>query len=155
RSFVARQLVVSGGEESLVRFGFVVAAYACALGLLPMLQCCASNGRIYWAVRPENAWTFGPYVNRNHYAGLMELLVPMVIGLLLSRPERDPRRKLVAVAVLVAVASLLLSGSRGGLISFLVEALLLGGILWTHSKGQGRRTSATFLALGAAAAATL
>jgi len=153
--FVATQLVTSGGEESLARFGFVVAAYACALGLFAMLQFCSSNGRIYWTVRPENAWPFGPYVNRNHYAGLMELLVPIVIGLLLSRPERDPRRKLVAVAVLVAVASLLLSGSRGGLISFLVEALLLGGILWTHSKGQGRRTSATLLALGAAAAATL
>ena len=153
--FVATQLVVSGGEESLVRFGFVVAAYACALGLFAMLQFCSSNGRIYWTVRPENAWPFGPYVNRNHYAGLMELLIPMVIGLLLSRPEHDPRRKFVAVAVLVAVASLLLSGSRGGLISFLVEALLLGGIFWTHSKREGRRSSATLLALGGAAAATL
>src|SRR2546422_4692639 len=153
--FVATELVMSGDEGSLVRFGFVVTAYACALGLFAMLQFCSSNGRIYWTVRPENAWPFGPYVNRNHYAGLMEMLIPMVIGLLLSRPEHDPRRKFVAVAVLVAVASLLLSGSRGGLISFLVEALLLGGILWTHSKGQGRRASATLLALGSAAAATL
>ena len=37
---------------------------------------------------------FGPYVNRNHYAGLMEMLFPLVLAGFLSARPRSAYRKL-------------------------------------------------------------
>ena len=46
-------------------------------------------GHFFFTFReyPENAIPFGPYVNRNHYAGLMGMLFPVVYAaFLFSRP---------------------------------------------------------------------
>lgn len=145
--FVATQLFMNQAEESLLRFGFIVTVYAFAMGLFAILQYGSSNGRIFWTVEP-NGWTFGSYVNHNHYAGLMELLIPVAAGHLLSRREHDPARMFLGFAVLVPIASLLLSGSRGGLVSLFAELLILGGVLLVRFRRQGRLGLATILALG-------
>ncbi len=152
--FLATQLLANDSEKLLSRFGFVVAVYAFALGLFAVLQFGSSNGRIYWVVEP-NAWTFGPYVNHNHYAGLMEMLIPIAAGCLLSRPEKDPARTFLGLALLVPAASLLLSGSRGGLLAFLAEIFMFGTVLLMAYRKRGRRSSLTVLALGVTAAAAL
>src|SRR5206468_1566194 len=53
-------------------FGFVVSLFA-------ILQHLSSNGEIYWfrEVR-SGVEPFGPYVNRNHFAGFAELILPLI-----------------------------------------------------------------------------
>ncbi len=76
---------------------------------------------------------FGPFVNRNHFAGYIEMIIPCGLILLFappsSRPQaflrrlfrkspsRDPRPILIAFMVTVMTWALLLSGSRGGIVS--------------------------------------
>src|SRR6266700_2255135 len=102
-------------------FGFALAMFAISQNL-------TSADKIYW-LRPlrNGGAIFGPYVNRDHYAGLMEMLAPVPIVLSLSGLIVGPKRVLVGFAGLVMAGSIVLSQSRAGTASFLVEmALLLG-----------------------------
>ncbi len=151
--FVAGQVFAHAPDDAWKELGLVVTLYAFALGLLAVLQFFSSHNLIYWSVRSPG-WTFGPYVNHNDYAGLMEMLVPVAAGYALSRPRPDQRRALLAFALPLPVASALLSGSRGGFVALLIEALVFGWILWRRSGGSGSRVRA-MLPVGLAAAALL
>ena len=109
-----------------VLFGFALATFA-------LTQNLTSSGKIYWIRIPRTGGAvFGPYVNRDHYAGLMEMLCPVPIVLSLGELLRGTKRILVGFAGVVMAGSLMLSQSRAGAASFLVEmaflvVLLLGG----------------------------
>jgi O-antigen ligase len=152
--FLAGQLLASGSPKILRGLGFVVLVYAFSLALFAMLQFFASNRLIYWSV-PAPGWTFGPYVNHNHYAGLMEMLIPVGAGYVLSRPRDDPRRTLLGCALLVPMASLLLCGSRGGFVALLAEVVILGAMVFRHAPMPRRRRLAAVGGLGMAMAALL
>ena len=49
--------------------------------MFAIIQNFSSNGKIYWVHSPlsPRAAIFGSYVNHNHYAGLVEMLVFLVI----------------------------------------------------------------------------
>jgi O-antigen ligase len=113
----------------LVLFGFALAMFA-------LTQNLSSNGKIYWVRLPRNGGAiFGPYVNRDHYAGLMEMLCPIPIVLTLGALLRGTKRILVGFSGVVMAGSIVLSQSRAGAASFLVEmALLLGLLLGTRRR---------------------
>lgn len=105
--------------ESLAFAGFLIA-------LMAIAQYLTSNGKIYWLVEPTHGgWIFGPYVNRNHYAGLMELWTPLAIGLALCPENTLARRWFWCAVALVMGSSVLLSGSRGGMVALLAEIVVL------------------------------
>lgn len=135
--FLALHLWETGSPGAFRRLGFALTALTCGLALFATLQFFASPGTIYGVVKPRwSGWIFGPYVNHNHYAGLMEMLIPVALGYLISPRSRRRQhehgllvRLLGPLALLTAVASVLLSGSRGGMISLGVEAIILAAIL--------------------------
>jgi O-antigen ligase len=151
--FAAGQLFARAPKTVWRELGLAVTLYAFALGLFAILQFFASHNLIYWTVKSDG-WTFGPYVNHNDYAGLMEMLIPIAAAYVLSRPRTDPRRLLLASSLPVPVASLLLSGSRGGCVSLLVEVLMLGWVLWRRFNNHYGQ-SVAMLAIGLTAAALL
>ena len=152
--FLAGQFLAIGGEKRLRAFGLGVVVYAFALALLGMLQFLSSKGVIYWSV-PVLGSPFGPYVNHNHYAGLMEMLIPVGAGYVLSRPRDNPMRTLLGCALLVPIASMLICGSRGGFISLFAEVVILGAVLVWRVPASGRRRLAGAAALGITAAVLL
>ena len=72
---------------------------------------------------------YGPYVNHNHYAGLMELLVPIPLVLSLSRLVGERERIAAGIASAIMVATVFLSASRGGMIAIFVELVIFAVIL--------------------------
>jgi len=153
--FLAGQLLAAGAQKVLRAFGLAAVVYAFSLALFGILQFFSSNGLIFWSVAAPGAGIFGPYVNRNHYAGLMEMLIPLAAGYVLSRPRDLPMRSMLGFALMVPVASLLLSGSRGGFISLLAEVVILGAIFLWRAPVAGRRRVAAVGGLGLTAAALL
>ena len=75
---------------------------------------------------------FGPYVNRNHFAGLVELIAPLGLSILMLRGVRRDQLPLVALFTFLPVGALFLSASRGGITSFVAEVALLGLLIWVH-----------------------
>jgi len=144
----------SGGSAPAWRvLGIAVTVYTAALAVFAIAQFFSSPALIYWTVKPRwGGWVFGPYVNHNHFAGLMEMLIPLAAVYVLSRPRAYPARLLLGFAVSVAVASVLLSGSRGGLIALVAEVLILTVILLRRAPG---RRSAAAGVLGIVLAASL
>lgn len=152
--FLAGQLFAIAAKDAWRKMGLAVAIFACGLSFFAIIQFLSSLNLIYWSVR-NHGWPFGPYVNHNDYAGLMEMLIPIAAAYVFSRPRTDPRRLLLAFGLSVPLASVLLSGSRGGCIALLAEALVLGLILWRTSSSFRRRRLAAALAMGLAVPAIL
>jgi O-antigen ligase len=152
--FLAVQFWATASESGRRRIGLVVAIYAFALSFFAILQFFSSHGLIYWSVKSPG-WTFGPYVNRDHYAGLMELMIPFGVVDILSRPRRDPLGILLCILVLLPVASVLLCGSRGGMVALIVEMLILAILIMAGAPPQARRRLAGKLLLGVVVAASV
>jgi O-antigen ligase len=112
-------------------FGFLVSLFA-------ILQHLTSNGKLYWfrEIR-SGGMPFGPYVNRNHFAGFVELVLPLaLIPLVLSRVRRE-RRPAVGLFAVILIVALLLSASRGGILSFGAELGVLGlFVIFRRTKGK-------------------
>jgi O-antigen ligase len=145
--FLAGQFLAEASEPQWRKTGLALTLYTFALGVFATLQFLSSHNLIYWIV-PSPGYTFGPYVNHNHYAGLMEMLLPLSAAFVLPRLEHHPFRVFLGFALLIPLASLLLSGSRGGLAALLVEVLILGVILSRRAPLGFRRRWATGGALG-------
>lgn len=123
----------------LVLFGFVVALFG-------VLQDLTRNGKLYWVKEMRYGGNeFGPYVNRNHFAGLMELLIPVGLAMLAVPAVRRQQMPLMALLAAIPVGALLMSGSRGGIVGFGCEVGLLVVLLWI--RGGQRKQLVTFLAV--------
>lgn len=115
-----------------------LAVAGCAIALLGITQYLTSSGKLYWVWELENGGRlFGPYVNRNHFAGLMELWCPLALGMALLPQNSLPRRWFWAALALVMGAAVVLSGSRGGALSLAVVVVAFT-LLITAQRG-GRR----------------
>ena len=115
----------------MMGFGFLVSIFG-------ILQHLTFNGKLYWFREMRyGGIPFGPYVNRNHFAGLMELVIPVALVPLVLGKVRRERWYVVGIFALVPICALFLSASRGGIVSFGVElgALILLMIL-RHTGGR-------------------
>ena len=67
----------------------LVIIFASLYSLFSIVQHLTSNNKIFWFRELSQGGTpFGSYVNRNHYAGLMEMLFPVAIGIFLYYKPR-------------------------------------------------------------------
>jgi len=115
----------------VMSFGFFVALFG-------ILQHLTFNGKLYWFREMRfGGIPFGPYVNRNHFAGFMELVIPVsLVPLVFGRVRRE-RWVLVSLFAVVPIGALVLSASRGGIVSFGVEVgALLVWMLVRRSAGR-------------------
>ena len=107
-------------------FGFAVSVFG-------ILQHLTFNGKLYWVRElTYGGIPFGPYVNRNHFAGLMELLIPLALVPLVLGKVRRERLAVAGLFAVMPIAALFLSASRGGIVSFLVQFALITYLLLRH-----------------------
>ena len=121
-------------------FGFVVAVFG-------ILQHVTFNGKLYWFREMRyGGIPFGPYVNRNHFAGFIELVLPVSLVPLILGKVRKERWFLVAILALLPIGALFLAASRGGVVSFCVQiGVLLLLMLLRRTGGEHVLTGGLFL----------
>ncbi|PYU32068.1 MAG: hypothetical protein DMG28_13085 [Acidobacteria bacterium] len=112
-------------------FAWFLLVLAFGVSVFGIVQYLTFNGKLYWIRELRyGGIPFGPYVNRNHFAGLMELLIPPGLAILVLRAERRDLLPLVGLFTLLPIGALFMAASRGGIASFLVQlgllALLIG-----------------------------
>ncbi|MEW6101564.1 MAG: O-antigen ligase family protein [Candidatus Omnitrophota bacterium] len=115
-------LLLYNFEEKLFEGFFVIAIFmgAC-LSLYGLLQYFEFLSHSWWMPRQFLAAT---YVNHNHFAGYLELIIPMAICYLLKSP-----RLLVKLALVIMIAALILTQSRGSWFSLSISLLVMAVIL--------------------------
>ena len=133
-SFLSTQTLVRSSQAR--KIGVLFALYGFALAAFALLQGIAPNGKLYWLRQPRiGGWIYGPYVNHNHYAGLMELLVPIPLVLSLGRLVPEKERIAAGIAAAIMVGTIFLSGSRGGMLAIFVELVVFAVVLVRQRRG--------------------
>jgi O-antigen ligase len=107
-------------------FAWFVMTLGFFVSIFGILQSLTFNGKLYWfRVMRFGGLPFGPYVNRNHFAGFAEMVIPVALVPLVLGKVRRERLFLVALFAVVPIVALLLSASRGGIVSFVVQMVIL------------------------------
>src|SRR6202162_4174291 len=113
----------------IMAFGFLV-------GVFGILQHLTFNGKLYWFREMRyGGIPFGPYVNRNHFAGFAELFIPMALVPLMLGKVRRERWLIVGLFAVVSIGSLFLAASRGGTVSLAVEVAVV--VIWMSLRRMG------------------
>jgi O-antigen ligase len=125
----------------LLVLGFLVS-------VLGILQHFTFNGKLYWFRELRyGGIPFGPFVNRNHFAGFVELVVPPGLAILFLRAGNRDQLPLVAVFTLPAIGALFLSASRGGIMSFLLELGLVLVMAFLRQRAPNQLVGAAVVVL--------
>jgi O-antigen ligase/Flp pilus assembly protein TadD len=144
-------------RKLLKRVITVLVVFASVLSFFGILQHILSNGKIFWFRELTMGGTpFGPYVNRNHYAGLMEMLFPLVLGLFLYyKPHvsyKSFREKiaelfnmqktnihiLLGFACVLIGTSVFLTLSRSGIVSLCLSMVIFGFLIILRGMSRTR-----------------
>jgi len=144
-------------KDNLIKTIAVVVVFASLLSLFGILQHILFNNKIYWIRELSQGGTpFGPYVNRNHYAGLMGMLLPVVLSLFLfykpSVANTSLRERIIELfnkqwtntylllgfsAVLIGT-SIFLTLSRSGIVSLCLSMIVYGLIFLSRGTNKKR-----------------
>ncbi len=125
----------------LLTLGFFVS-------VLGILQHFTFNGKMYWFRELRyGGIPFGPYVNRNHFAGFVELVAPMGLSVLVLRADHRDQIPLVAVLTFLPIGALFLAASRGGIVSFLLELGLVLVLAFLRRRGTNQVAAAAVVVL--------
>jgi len=142
--------------RTIMIFGFFLAIFG-------LSQSVISPTRVYWIRELSQSTAFGPFINRHHFAGYMELTLALPLGLLFAGAvDKEKRLIYLFVAALMGVA-LVMTSSRGGVVSLIAEILFFVVVtgLWRkenhrESKRRSRlRSAAAKVALGLALVVSL
>ena len=142
--FFAVLLASLQSATRLRRLAAVVTVFGSVYAFYAILQSVLSPTKIFGIYETGYAIPFGSFVNRHHFAAFIEMAVAVPLGLLFAGAVRRDKRLLYIIAVVMMGSSLLLSGSRGGLIAMLCEIILL--IILTAGK-KGAKNLALKVAL--------
>ena len=156
---LARGRAAGRAAGALAAGGFLLAAYA-------IVARARFGNLLYGSIRVPTVFPFGPFVNKNHFAGWAAMAFPLGAGLAVglvaaarARGERDWTTGRGAVGVVLCVVaalamalSVVVSLSRGGAFALVVGALALAALVVPRA-GAGR--SARVLAPAALVAGVL
>src|SRR5712692_5479207 len=138
--------------------GLVIVGTAAVAAFVGIVQKLSGTSAIYWCRDTSYASFFGPYINRNHFAGYQAMAILLGLGLLFVQPaaaglERPQTwrqrllgwcgllaqgRGLLVYALAVMAGALFFSLSRGGVLSFLLGLLLFGLLRRTRRREESR-----------------
>lgn len=113
----------------LTVFGFIFAFFG-------ILQSFLSPNMIYGVYQTRDGASFGSFVNRHNYAAFVEMAMALPLGLIFTGAIKKDKRLLYITAIALMGISLLLSRSRGGLVAFVAEIILLVILTRTSSSSK-------------------
>lgn len=134
----------------------IIAIFGALLSFSSILQFYLTKDMALWFRHvPKNSMIVGPYICHNHYAGLMEMIFPVVLALFFFyRPkvrnsslakgiieifsqEKANIHILIGVAALLTVTSVFVSLSRGGMLSLCLSLILFAYLLFKRMINKG------------------
>lgn len=116
--------------RTIIIFGF-------SLAIFGLIQSFTSPNRIYWLREATGSTPFGPFINRHHFAGYMELALGLPLGLLFTGAVERDKRLLYGFATAMMAIALVMTESRGGIISLFAEICFLFAMVGFRRKHEG------------------
>lgn len=149
-------------KKQLLSVIHTIIIMGCLIAVFAVAQKATWNGMLFWfypvgeELYSDATYIWGPYINHNHFAGYMEMAIPVGLGLLLykalnlrkisGRSRISLTRRLVwlfdskdiipvvllSIAVAVMSAVLFMSLSRGGIIGFVSSMIFFWVMIRTR-----------------------
>jgi O-antigen ligase len=130
-------------RASLVRLAWFLIFFCFTISLLTIIQHFTAERESFGLPTfTLGSETFGPFLDRNHFAGFVELLLPVGLALLVFRGLRRDLFALAGLLTIVPMGALILSGSRAGIISFGFELAVLALLARSRRSKEGPRMAA-------------
>src|SRR6185295_19068603 len=104
--------------RTITVFGFFLAIFG-------LTQSFTSPDKVYWIREMPQSQAFGPFINRHHFAGYMELTLALPLGLVFTGSVAREKKFIYLFAAGLMAVALIMTNSRGGLISLVAELLFL------------------------------
>src|SRR5262249_6547377 len=121
------------GKQRLQHLATFFAFYGLALAVFALIQSFTWDGAFYW-LRPTRATGFGPFANRDHFAGYLEMLIPFPAALMATGSIPRERRLAYGFAAAMMIIAIIASLSRGGMLSVAAEGVFITG--WSRSRSR-------------------
>lgn len=103
----------------LRRMVAMIVIFGAAMAFFGILQRLANPEGIYgWRPTPQ-AIPFASFVNQHHFAAFMEMTIGLTLALLVGKATAKDKRLLLVIALVLMAIAILLTGSRGGVLSLL------------------------------------
>jgi O-antigen ligase len=135
----------ASSEKRIRSLVYVVIGVAVASALFGLLKQGTQTGAGWFFPLPDETRGFAQFVNRNHFAFLMEMALGLTLGMLVGQARNYLRLAVfLAVAVFLWVV-LIISNSRGGIFASLCQFLFLvllldpvGRLIRSRTETDGR-----------------
>lgn len=115
--------------DTLVYFAFV-------LSVVSVVQYFSSDGKIFWFYPSYEPAVLGPFLNRDHYAAFIEMVLPMALVPALLGDSRSLRFAVMSAAM---YASVIAGASRAGALLATAEIVIVPVALWARGRIQRGR----------------
>ncbi len=162
--FYVLTVQILSAKKLLKKSVFVITIFGSVLAFSSILQLYLTKDMALWIRHvPINARIIGPYICHNHYAGLMEMIFPIVLALFLFykprtndsnifsgfieifKQEKANIHILIGAGALLIITSIFLSLSRGGMISTCFGLIFFLGL--SYKKKTSRKSSLLIISI--------
>jgi O-antigen ligase len=123
-------------QESAQIVSFVLIFLAAAISGYAVYQFLAHSNHVWGFISPYPGRASGTYIAPDHFAGFLELLLPLAVAYALVGRVKPLVRALLIYAAVGMMAGLAVTFSRGGWAAVMVGLLVLLGILMCHRNHQ-------------------
>ena len=134
--FFAVALVFIPPGDRRKRIATIIVVFGAAFAFFGILQRLATPDSIYGLRPTPQAIPFASFVNQHHFAGLMEMTSGIALGMLFGRGLKRERKVFLAIAAGIMGMAIIFTGSRGGLISYLVVIILASAASFVRRSGR-------------------
>jgi O-antigen ligase len=122
-------------EDAREKFALTLIVFGALYAFFALAQELTSDGKFFWVYTPRfHGSIYGSYVNHDHYAGLMEMLVPFPLVVSMGHLLTGGKRALVAFCAVLMASTIFLSGSRGGMLSFGLQIVVFAALTLVQRK---------------------
>ena len=148
---------LTSSQRRLRRLVCFIISIAVASALFGLVRQGFQRNQGFILPRLMPGYGYAQFINSNHFAYLMEMALGLVAGLIICRQVKRKLLIFSLMAALVMFAALVLSNSRGGILSLLCQVLLLAMLLANQISKQrkGRVSRAKQIGMGVALAVML
>ena len=134
--FFAMALAFIPHGERPKRIATIIVVFGAAFAFFGILQRLATPDSIYGLRPTPQAIPFASFVNQHHFAGLMEMTSGIALGMLFGRGLKREKKLFFAIAAGIMGIAIIFTGSRGGLISYLVVVLFAAAASFVRRNGH-------------------
>ena len=135
-------------QDAAETITYTLTVVAVAASMYAVFQFCHHSYQVWGISNPYIGRGSGTYINPDHFAGFLELVLPLTAAFLLAGRIGVLTRVLLGYAVLAILAGLTVTFSRGGWIAAGAGLLLLLGFLLLHRNHRLRALLALLVLLG-------